>query len=94
MQSSALRRHLAYRQGLRLHLDIVENRLAGYMAASRQIDPPVAPNVAWRWGRTRPVPPRRWPAILELAERHGVSVTLEELLEGYLPKSVREAAFA
>lgn len=66
------------------HLGII-NALGGYLSVARELD--IAKAVVWRWGVTRPIPPRRWLWVVQYARRLGVpGVNLKVLAEGYFPE--------
>lgn len=59
--------------------------LGGYHEIARVLG--LAPQVVWRWGVTRAIPPRRWPWCVEYARQQGIAgVTLDDLAAGYYPE--------
>jgi hypothetical protein len=74
------------------HSQIIAD-LGGYMAVAAALKTP--PNIVWRWGQTRAIPARRWPAIVELAKRKRLRhITAAALLAGYEPAQQQAAADA
>lgn len=67
------------------HLAII-NALGGYRSVAKALD--LAPIVAWRWGRNRPIPPRRWLWFVQYAKARRVAgVSLKVIAEGYFPET-------
>jgi hypothetical protein len=65
--------------------------LGGYQAVAEELNTP--PNIVWRWGRTRAIPPGRWQLLMAFARRLGRrDITLEALLQGYIPAQQQRAA--
>jgi hypothetical protein len=58
------------------HARLIDH-LGGWRVVARKLN--VAPTTVWRW-QENGIPAERWPAVLQLAKRVGLVVTVDQLL--------------
>lgn len=68
------------------HDQIIEH-LGGFRHVAGKLG--LDPTTVWRW-KGNGIPPERWPAVLHLAKRKGLIVTLDQLMRAS-PVSRRKA---
>jgi hypothetical protein len=62
--------------------DQIIDYLGGWRVVARKLN--VAPTTVWRW-KDNGIPAERWPAVMALAKKAGVALTLEQLMRTYPP---------
>ena len=67
--------------------DKIIDHLGGFRHVAGKLG--LDPTTVWRW-QGNGIPPERWPAVLQLAKRKGLIVTLDQLMRAS-PVSRRKA---